>query len=86
MVHRKGINQEPKKGILVLVIYIDCDIGDLYISISYMCIFRLGVVIYYFFVGSGVGILVVYLVSVYLVLFCLGGNWLYTWFVYKEIT
>ena len=27
------------------------------------------IVIYYFFVGSGVGILVVYLVSVYLVLF-----------------
>lgn len=32
LVHRKGINQEPKKGILVLVIYIDCDIGDLYLS------------------------------------------------------
>lgn len=34
-VHRKGINQDPKKGILVLVIciiYIDCDIGDLYFS------------------------------------------------------
>ncbi len=31
---KKG-NQEPKKGILVLVIciiYIDCDIGDLYLS------------------------------------------------------
>lgn len=30
LVHRKGINQEPK--ILVLVIYIDCNIGDLYFS------------------------------------------------------
>lgn len=29
-VHRKGINQEPKKGILVLVIGII--IGDLYLS------------------------------------------------------
>ncbi|GHC76154.1 hypothetical protein GCM10010507_63570 [Streptomyces cinnamoneus] len=31
---KKG-NQDPKKGILVLVIciiYIDCDIGDLYLS------------------------------------------------------
>ena len=28
---KKG-NQEPKICILVLVIYIDCDIGDLYLS------------------------------------------------------
>ena len=28
----KKRNQDPKKGILVLVIYIDCDIGDLYLS------------------------------------------------------
>lgn len=33
LVHRKeGINQDPKICILVLVIYIDCDIGDLYLS------------------------------------------------------
>lgn len=56
-----------------------------------MCIFRLGVyevncvpcyiLFVYFFVGSGVGILVVYLVSVYLVYFEL----IITWFVYTEI-
>ena len=73
-------NQEPKICILVLVmciIYIDCDIGDLYLSyilsVYSDCVYDIGrFIVYlsyilsvYFFVGSGVGILVVYLVSVY---------------------
>ena len=47
------------------------------ISVYSDCVYDIGrfiVLFVYFFVGSGVGILVVYLVSVYLVLFCLGGN------------
>lgn len=54
---KKG-NQDPKICILVIcIIYIDCDIGDLYISISYMCIFRLGVYeVYYLYISLlGVG-------------------------------
>lgn len=39
------------------------DIGRFIVYLSY-------ILFVYFFVGSGVGILVVYLVSVYLVLFC----------------
>lgn len=50
--------------LIVISVYSDCvyDIGR----------FIVYLVIYYFFVGSGVGILVVYLVSVYLVLFWFG--------------
>ena len=53
----------------MICVYSDCvyDIGRLIVYLSY-------ILFVYFFVGSGVGILVVYLVSVYLVLFCLGGN------------
>lgn len=46
---KKG-NQDPKKGILVLVIYINCvyDIGRFIVYLSY-------ILFVYFFVGSGVG-------------------------------
>ena len=64
---KKG-NQDPKICILVICI---------------ICIFRLGVIyIICIFLCWEWGRWVVYLVSVYLVLFCLG---LYTWFVYTEI-
>lgn len=76
---KKG-NQDPKICILVLVIYIDCDIGDLYLSYILFvysdCVYDIGRFIVYlniiciFLCWEWV----VYLVSVYLVLFCLGGN------------
>ena len=61
----KKRNQDPKICILVLVIYIDCDIGDLYLSlVSDMCIFRLGV--------YDIGRFIVYLSYLYISLLGVG--------------
>lgn len=82
-------NQDPKKDILVLVIGIIIYWLGIVICVYSDCVYDIGRFIVYlviciFLCWEWVR-WVVYLVSVYLVLFCLGGNWLYTWFVYTEI-
>ena len=84
LVHRKGINQDPKKGILVLVICIIIYlIYGICILVSDMCIFRLGV--------YDIGRFIVYLVICIFLCWEWGRYigcdiWdLYTWFVYTEI-